>query len=168
MAGLQSAARHAQSPPIHPHARTTPALLLSEEHGRIMKTFISRFILGVLCFPLAVMAETSAPPAGKKATPQFLYVLRLAPRLHDDKAWTPADEQAVGRHFAYLQEALARRQLILAGRTSEPNAAAFGIVIFEAADETAARAFMHGDPAVMAKVMTAELHPYSVALQREK
>lgn len=134
-----------------------------------MKTLLSRILFGLLLSPLAVMAQTSASsPASerKMQTPQFMYMLRLVPRLHDDKAWTAADTQAVGRHFAYLQDALARRQLILAGRTSEPNASTFGIVIFEAADEAAARAFMNGDPAVLADVMTATLHPYSIALQR--
>jgi len=43
----------------------------------------------------------------------------------------------------------------------------FGIAIFEAADEAAARKFMEEDPAVVAGVMTAELHPFSVVLQRK-
>ena len=47
----------------------------------------------------------------------------------------------------------------------EPGEKTFGLVIFEAIDETAARAFMNSDPAVMEKIMTAELHPYMVALQ---
>jgi uncharacterized protein YciI len=51
--------------------------------------------------------------------PQFIYVLRLVPRLH---------------------------------------------VIFEAESEDAARAFMQADPAIVAGVMTATMHPYSAAL----
>jgi uncharacterized protein YciI len=43
----------------------------------------------------------------------------------------------------------------------------FGLVIFEAASEEAAQAFMRADPAVAAGVMTASLHPYSIALQRK-
>jgi len=41
----------------------------------------------------------------------------------------------------------------------------FGIVIFEVADETAARSFMADDPAVRAGVMIAELHPFRVSLE---
>ena len=37
----------------------------------------------------------------------------------------------------------------------------------EAADEPAARSVMESDPAVVAGVMTAELHPYAIALQRK-
>ena len=48
----------------------------------------------------------------------------------------------------------------------EPGDKTFGLVIFEATDEPAARAFMESDPAVTGKIMTAQLHPYSVALQR--
>jgi uncharacterized protein YciI len=62
--------------------------------------------------------------------------------LHPDSAWTDADKAAVGRHFAHLQAATKSRQLILAGRTLEPGEKTFGLVIFEATDEPAARAFM--------------------------
>jgi hypothetical protein len=34
------------------------------------------------------------------------------------------------------------------------------------ANEAAARAFMAADPAIAEKIMTAELHPYRVAIQR--
>jgi uncharacterized protein YciI len=57
--------------------------------------------------------------------------------------------------------------VVLAGRTSEPMDQTFGLVIFEADSEEAAQAFMQADPAVTAGVMTASLHPYSIALQRK-
>jgi len=41
-------------------------------------------------------------------------------------------------------------------------------VIFEAADEGEAQRFMASDPAVVAGVMTATLHPYAIALQRDR
>jgi len=47
-----------------------------------------------------------------------------------------------------------RGQLILAGRTEEPGDKTFGIAIFEALDEAAARAFMQADPAVAGGLMT--------------
>jgi uncharacterized protein YciI len=107
------------------------------------------------------------PTAAVDAKPQqFLYVLRLTPRLHDDGAWTDADKAAVSRHFAQLQEATASGRVILAGRTLEPGDRTFGLVIFEARDEADARRFMESDPAVVAGVMTATLHPYAVALAR--
>jgi uncharacterized protein YciI len=49
----------------------------------------------------------------------------------------------------------------------EPGDKTFGLAIFEAADEAAARRPMESDPAVAAGVMTAELHPFTVVLQRK-
>lgn len=127
------------------------------------------FALLLLAPLAAVTAEpkSETPPTATPQRSQFLYILRLVPRLHDDKAWTPADEAAVGRHFSRLQAATKAGQVILAGRTTEPGSKTFGLVIFEADDESAARTFMTSDPAVVANIMTAELHPYAVALLRK-
>jgi uncharacterized protein len=51
-------------------------------------------------------------------------------------------------------------------RRPRAHLATFGVVVFEAADEDAARRFMAADPAVVAGVMTATLHPSSLALLR--
>lgn len=118
-----------------------------------MKTLV---LLSLLLLSSAALADNA----------QYLYVLKPVPRLHADSAWTEADSAAVGRHFRRLQQATADGIVILAGRTMEPGDRTFGLVIFEAADEAAARAFMEADPAVAEGVMTATLHPYRVALQR--
>ncbi len=34
---------------------------------------------------------------------QFVYVLNLIPRLHDDDSWTQEDEDIVTRHFLRLK-----------------------------------------------------------------
>jgi len=95
--------------------------------------------------PATSAAASTATPAPAAPQPkQFVYVLKLVPRLHDDAAWTDADKQAVGAHFARLQAATKTGQVILAART-----------------------FMAGDPAVTAGVMTATVHPYAVALLRK-
>jgi len=117
--------------------------------------------------PAAPDEETASPAPAVPKLKQFVYVLRLVPRLHDDQAWTEADKAAVGRHFARLQAATKAGQVILAGRTTEPGDRTFGLVIFEAADDAAARDFMNNDPSMAEKVMTAELHPYAVALLRK-
>ena len=108
-------------------------------------------------------AETPAPAKTK----QFIYVLRLVPRLHSDSNWTKEDEAVLGRHLTRFKEAIKTGQLILAGRTLDPGDKTFGIAIFEATDEAAAKAFMEGDPAVAGGLMTAEVHPFAVALQRK-
>lgn len=127
-----------------------------------------------LCLALACTALVAAEPkqptsATAPAAPkpkQFVYVLKLAPRLHDDAAWTDDDKKTIGTHFAHLKAATAAGKVILAGRTLEPGSKTFGLVIFEADDDEAATAFMKSDPAVAAGLMTATVHPYQIALQR--
>ncbi len=130
-----------------------------------MKTLLRFLALSLVLAAAAPSADSPAPATPKPK--QWLYVLRLPSRLHDDQAWTAADKKAAAAHFAHLKAATAAGTVILAGRTMEAGDKTMGLVIFEAADEPAARAFMQGDPAIVAGVMTATLHPYDVALQRK-
>jgi uncharacterized protein len=114
--------------------------------------------------PFALALENANPQPTNPKT--FIYVLRPEPRLYNDKKWTKEDKAVLDRHFTQLQEATKSGELILAGRTQEPGNKTFGIVIFRAADEAAARKFMESDPAVVAKLMKAELHPFNLHMQR--
>jgi uncharacterized protein YciI len=125
-----------------------------------------RFLIFLVCICASVQSLRAQETKPEK-TKQFIYVLRLVPRLHSDAAWTKEDNMALSRHFTRFQYAIEKGELILAGRTTEPGDKTFGIAIFEAADEAAARSFMESDPAVVAGLMTAELHPFAVALQRK-
>src|SRR5262245_8826663 len=124
-----------------------------------------------LCAVAMFLSALVTPPIVKGEPPerkarQFICVLRLANRFYSDDAWTREDKAVVERHFERLKSAAESGIVILAGRTEEPNDKTFGIVVFEAPDSAAARAFMENDPAVKAGIMTAELHPYIVAVQR--
>ncbi len=96
---------------------------------------------------------------------QWLY--RIVPSrpgmVHDA---TPDEQRLVGAHFDYLVDLRDRGILILAGRTQEAEGT-FGVTIFEAAEERAARAVMESDPAVAAGVFVASLHPYRIAVARD-
>jgi len=129
-----------------------------------MKTSI---VLVTLLVCIVAQSLAAQSPASVERPKQFIYVLHLAPRLYDDKAWTVEDKAAVDRHLANFKAAVQSGQLILAGRTRESGDKTFGIAIFEAADEAAAQKFMEADPAIAAGVMIAELHPFSVVLQRK-
>jgi uncharacterized protein YciI len=122
------------------------------------------FVIAVAGVLVLVQASQAQEPQPEKQK-QFIYVLRLVPRLYADNNWTAQDKDALQRHFVRFQDAIKSRQLILAGRTSEPGDETFGIAIFQAKDEAAARKFMEEDPAVAGGLMTAELHPFSVALE---
>jgi uncharacterized protein YciI len=131
-----------------------------------MKDRSRQLFVPLICIFAIVQCLTAQEPKADKPK-QFIYVLRLVPRLYADSAWTKEDNAALERHFARFQKATKSGQLILAGRTSEPGDKTFGIAIFETPDEDAARKFMQEDPAVEGGLMTAELHPFAVALQRK-
>lgn len=99
-------------------------------------------------------------------TPFPLYLYRIEPSRPEMLAAgaTPADERAVGDHFEYLRELTEAGVVLLAGRTLNTDPSAFGIVIFRAADDAAARRVVDADPAVAAGVFRAELFPYRIAL----
>lgn len=96
--------------------------------------------------------------------PQFVYTLKPVRQDMLAAGLTEAEEKVIGAHFAYLSELTDRGVVKLAGRTTTTDAKSFGVMIFEAADETAARAIMDNDPAVTGKVLAAELFPFNIAL----
>jgi uncharacterized protein YciI len=91
----------------------------------------------------------------------WIYLLHLT---RQEAVSSPTEEEsaAIDRHFVRLQQACSAGTVRLAGPATD---GAFGIVIFKAEDETAARSFMADDPAMRAGVMTAELHPFRVSLE---
>ena len=131
-----------------------------------MKNRSRQLFIPLVCI-FTIVQSLNAQELKTSKPKQFIYVLRLVPRLHADSAWTKEDSAALERHFTRFQDAGKSGQLILAGRTSESGDKTFGIAIFEAPDEDAARKFMQEDPAVAGGLMTAELHPFAVALQRK-
>jgi uncharacterized protein YciI len=125
-------------------------------------------VIATMLFAI-VLAGTAFPAQAQEAPKlqQYVYVLRVAPALHDQARWTQADNDAVSRHFTRLADGVKTGQVIFAGKTTEPLDTTFGLVVFEAESEAAARRFMESDPAVVAGVMSATLHPYALALQRK-
>jgi uncharacterized protein YciI len=95
------------------------------------------------------------------------WIYRIVPtRPEMVAAPTDRESEIVGAHFRYLVDLRDRGVLILAGRTQE-SVHTWGITIFEAQDEDAARAVVDDDPAVAAGVFDATLHPYAVAVARD-
>lgn len=125
---------------------------------------ITSVVVAILAFTILPVEPLAGQEA--QARKQFVYRLQLAPRFHDEAAWTDVENAIVAEHFAHLSRAAKSGQVILAGRTIEPLDRTFGLVIFEADSEAAAAEFMRSDPAVEAGLMIVTLHPYAIALQR--
>ena len=77
--------------------------------------FYQLFVLLVCICAMSHPVDAQAQQPGKPK--EFIYLLRLVPRLYDDKNWTKEDNGVLERHFARFQEAIKSGQLILAGRT---------------------------------------------------
>ena len=95
---------------------------------------------------------------------QWLYRIQPVRNTMLSEGSTPEEDEAASRHFNYLKDLLEKGVLVLAGRTLNTDNSSFGICIFEAEDEAAARKIMEADPAVQMRVFRAELYPYRVAL----
>jgi len=92
------------------------------------------------------------------------YIYRIQPTRLEMVTHGPTDEEAsiLSDHFKYL-ESLTKQQVVLVfGRTQNNDASTFGIAIFRAESDDAARMIMNNDPAVKKGVMRAELFPYKV------
>ena len=124
---------------------------------------MKRVLAGAL-LTLALCGAAHAQEAQKKEQKQFIYVLKLTPRLLEEKNWTEQDNQIVGRHFRRLQRLHKEGRVLMAGRTLNADPSQFGVVVFEADTEEEARGVMEADDAVKEKIMTAQLFPFSVAL----
>ena len=95
---------------------------------------------------------------------QFLYrVIAVRPGMLTDGP-TPEEAEITGEHFRYLQTLVESGVVILAGRTQNPDYSSFGVIIFNAENETDAWEIVQNDPAVRGRVMRAELYPYQIAL----
>ena len=95
---------------------------------------------------------------------EYIYVLKLIPRLHEEKNWTKLEEDIVTLHFQRLKKFCEEGKVFTAGRTDHTDRGGFGIVIFLAENEEKALDFMNEDPAVKEGIMQAELFPYRTAL----
>jgi uncharacterized protein len=106
--------------------------------------------------------------AEEKTDRHFLY--RVQASRHDILKTGPTPEEAaiVQEHFDYLKDLTRKGVVVLVGRTLTTDESAFGIVIFRAESEEAARAIMSDDPAVKKGVMRAALFPFRVILMEGK
>jgi uncharacterized protein len=98
---------------------------------------------------------------------QYIYQLKVVPRLLKEENWKDEDNKIVIEHFERLKVLTEERIVILAGRTLKIDEDGFGLVIFEATNDEEAQKIMENDPAVKKGIMTAQLHSYRVALLRK-
>ena len=93
--------------------------------------------------------------------PTYIYRVSLTNgRKPSDSS--PADMEVVGAHFARLEQLAAEGVVSYVGRTLQDDNSTFGIVVFQADSDTAAREIAEADPAVTGGLMSAEVFPFEV------
>ncbi len=90
---------------------------------------------------------------------EYIYVLKLVQRLHDDKAWTELDNQTVNDHFLRLKTDHESGKVLHVGRTLDA-VNGFGQVVFRAESDAEAEAYASSDPAVQNGQMTVKWMEY--------
>ncbi|MED1863713.1 YciI family protein [Fictibacillus nanhaiensis] len=91
---------------------------------------------------------------------EFLYQIKPV-RADLMENQTHGEQEKLQSHFLYLQDLLDKGKLVLAGPCLD---ASFGVVILQNTNEEEAQEIMENDPAVLGKVMTANLYPFRVSL----
>lgn len=95
---------------------------------------------------------------------EYLYRLRPIRAAMITEGATDSERRIIRSHVAHLQRLADEGVVLLAGRTQTGAEDTFGLVIFKADSEDAARRIMESDPAIAGGVMSAELFPYAVAV----
>ncbi len=96
---------------------------------------------------------------------EYLYTLKPTRLAMLTDGPTSDESEVLSRHAAYLERLAARGVVELAGRTQTADEYTFGIVVFRADGDDAARRIMQEDPAVRHGVMAAALFPYHIAFR---
>ena len=92
---------------------------------------------------------------------QHYLIMYRPPRDGFAENATPEESAKVMEHFEYLKQLHAKKIVLMAGRTED---ARFGIALPKTETEQEAQEILDNDPAVKAKVFTADLLPFSLAL----
>ena len=91
----------------------------------------------------------------------FMYVFQ--PKRDDFlQTMTPDELQAMGAHAMYTNRLHEEGVVIFGGAAMT---GAYGIVVFEAESEAAARSIFENDPAVQAGIVRSELVPFQVTMK---
>ena len=110
----------------------------------------------LLATALAVAVMSNAAETTKSARPAFLVVYRPGPAFLPGK---PLSQQPLREHGIYILSLHVKGALKEAGPFGDDTG---GAAVFEAADETEARAIVAADPAVTSGIFLADLHPWTL------
>lgn len=118
-------------------------------------------LLGILALAgWGVQARVQAPAQGPK---HFLVTLEARATFLTDA--TPAEQQAMGKHVAFLGELTKTGKLVFGGRRTN---APYAVLVLEAASQEEAERIVGEDPGVRAGVLKPQVHEFMLVFQRGK
>ena len=94
---------------------------------------------------------------------QYIYTVQV---VRQQMFETPTEEEKriAGEHLAYMQSLMDEGTGIFAGALNLHDSRHFGLVVYQAENDEAAKAILHNDPAVQNRVMRGRWFPYRIAL----
>ncbi len=99
---------------------------------------------------------------------QFIYILTLNKKYHEQQNWTEETNATMSAHFNYLKDLFEQGVMKHVGRTDMPfeSEDLNGYAIFETESSESANTIMQNDPAVRDVLMSAKLLPYLIVFQK--
>jgi uncharacterized protein YciI len=90
------------------------------------------------------------------------YIYRIVPNRSDMLTTGPTELEGklIGEHVQYLMKLSEEGICMLAGRTQNSDETTFGIMVYKADSEEAAKEIMNNDPAINGGVFKAEFFPF--------
>jgi hypothetical protein len=97
---------------------------------------------------------------------QSLFICKIQPVRPGMLTDGPAsdEEKIIGEHASYLEGLVQQGVAYLVGRTLTTDYSTFGIFIFSAESEDAARRILEQDTVMKNRVMRAELYPFRASM----
>jgi uncharacterized protein len=95
----------------------------------------------------------------------YLYTVLAAHAEMMAKGLTPEQMQIMQEHLTHLRSLSDKGLIVIAGRTLNNDETTFGIVMFRADSEAAAREIMNGDPGIHKGLFKGALFPFLITAQ---
>lgn len=98
---------------------------------------------------------------------QYIYTVQVS-RLGMLNNPTEEEKDIAGQHLAYMSSLFDDGIAIFGGALGVRDSRHMGLVIYQAEDDEAAKAVVHNDPAVKARIMRGRWFPFRLSLWNEK
>lgn len=100
---------------------------------------------------------------------QFICMLHYTPEFRQNIKWTATELETARQHVAYIKRFMDEGKARLLGRTTnfyDPEL--FGILILDVSGLEEAKKIVEDDPIIKSKILQADIHPFTIVLEKNK